>query len=290
MRVALWLAKTRFDMIFEHSDYRSYLRAELSERIARNSAYSLRALARQIDCAASTLSEILKGTKGLSESKAFSVAQKLGLPAAEAEYFTLLVSHDRAQTPDARDFCLQKMRALHPQNVAKDLGVDAFKLIADWYHLAVLELANLSEFTLTAESAAERLTISPLEARTALDRLERLELVHKNADGSYARAEGRNLVTSAEQNAALRRYHEQMLAKAAASLAAETPAQRFVGSETFAMDSALLPEAEKLAEKFFTDLVELARRSKRRDRVYHLGVQLFGLTRSLPRKRKGVSP
>lgn len=276
-------------MIFEHTHYRSYLRAELAQRIERNGAYSLRAFARQIDCAPSTLSEILKGRKGLSESKAFSVAMKLGLSAPEAEYFTLLVSHDRAQTADARDFCLQKMRALHPQNVAKDLGVDAFKLIADWYHLAVLELANLADFSLTVEAAARELEISLLEARTALDRLERLELVLKNADGSYGRAPGRNLVASAEKNAALRRYHEQMLAKAAASLSAESPARRFVGSETFAMDSALLPEAEKLAEKFFTDLVEIARRSKRRDRVYHLGVQLFGLSRLHVRKEKGNS-
>ncbi len=74
-------------MIFEHSEYRSFLKAELGDRIAKNSRYSLSAFAKQLGMAKSMLSEVLKGKKSLSIEAAGRVAAQLRLPEREGEYF-----------------------------------------------------------------------------------------------------------------------------------------------------------------------------------------------------------
>lgn len=265
-------------MIFDHQDYRAYLRSVLSERHGKNQAYSLRAMARQIGCAPSTLSQILKGARGISPHRALAVALKLGLESDEAEYFHLMVQHSRAANLDARAYCTEKMSRLNPKRTVRDLSADAFKMIADWHHLAILEMSFLHGFRLNPENVATRLSIPVLEARTAFDRLERLELLEPSTDGTWKRAPGRNLIASQAPSQALRSYHRQTMTKAIDSLETQTPKEKFVGSENLALDSRLLPEANKLTEKYFHDMLRLAESSVKCDEVYHLGVQMFRLT------------
>lgn len=246
-------------------------------------------MARQIGCAPSSLSDILKGTKGISQNKALSMALKLGLSSSEAEYFGVLVQYSRANTDETKDFCQQRMRMLNPKREVKDLSVDAFKVIADWYHLPILEMTGIKDFRLNATEISKKLAITSLEAQTALERLERLELLQKNGDGNWERPADRILVSATTPNDALRSYHKQMLEKAIVSLSAQTPDEKFVGSETLAFDTKALPQAKQLTEKYFDDLILLAAKSTQKDSVYHLGVQLFRLTALSPTKAQRSS-
>src|SRR4051812_14469315 len=109
-------------MIYEHTNYRSYLRSILAKRISANSAYSSRALARNLGLAASTLSEVLKGEKNLSPEKAMAVAHRLELSPGESDYFCLLVQYASAKRPDHRELLLAKIQKTNPQAGFNDLS------------------------------------------------------------------------------------------------------------------------------------------------------------------------
>src|SRR5262245_23280894 len=138
-------------MVQEHQNYRSYLRAVLAERIAQNPAYSLRAFARDLKVHPSQLSAIFKGKKGISLKSALRVAQRLSLAAAATEYFYLLVQYESAPSEEMKDIVMGKLRGMSNGAPVKDLSVDRFKLIADWYHLPILEMTEIMSFSLTAK-------------------------------------------------------------------------------------------------------------------------------------------
>lgn len=268
-------------MPMQFTCYRSYLRSVLASRVTGNPRYSLRAMARSFGMAPSLLSEVIgRGTKNLSLERADGVADKLGLIGAEKEYFLLLLQYETAKSPVRRRETLERMRALNPERNVADLSLDRFTAISEWYHVPILAMTDLHRADLSPPAIARKLGISPLEARAAMERLERLELVEKAADGRYRRRHASSLFESASAHEGLRRFHEQMLGRAGAALRTQSPSEKLVGTETFALDPEQLPEARRRTRRFLDEMVRLFDQGKKRSEVYHLGVQLFRITDS----------
>ncbi|MEN0058238.1 MAG: TIGR02147 family protein [Bdellovibrio sp.] len=266
-------------MLTKHTCYRNYLKDLLVERVQKNSSYSLRALARDLDVSPAMLSEVLKGHKTFSPATALKVSQRIGLTEFEQEYFLTLTQWDSAKTPEMKVALAKRLVTLNPSHAVKDLSLDLFRIIADWYHLPILEMTRVAGVEFTPRSLAKQLGISVIEAETALDRLLSLELIEKVAAKKYKKTSNRILATAKIPNSALREYHRQMLNKAIESLETQAPSEKLVGSETFALDPALLEEANAITEEYFNRMVRLSGQGKKRTHVYHLGVQFFKLTK-----------
>ena len=142
-------------------------------------------------------------------------------------------------------------------------------------------MRNVYKFDLTNESAAAALGISKTEAQYAIDRLIRLELLVINKKNKLHKASNILLSNSDIPNSALRKYHEQTLLKAIHSLTTQSPAEKFIGSETFAFDVADLSKASEIIEECFSKITALAGTKKNKKNVYHMGVQLFNLTKDI---------
>jgi uncharacterized protein (TIGR02147 family) len=265
-------------MIFAHSDYRSYLRGVLAERVSRNPLYSLRSMAKHFQVSPSLLSDVLRGRKGLSIKTSLKVARKLELDPRETEYLGLLVQHEKAETKVDREAVLQRIQAFRQNENKRDLSLDAFRMIADWYHIPILEMTGLDRFKFTPRAIAQRLGITEVEAHAAIERLERLELLEKKEGGGWKKTHFRGIFQSQAANSALKHLHRQMLERAITALETQTNQEKFVGSETFCIDIAQLPEARTRIESFFDEMVRLFGEGKRFSETYHLGVQLFKLT------------
>ena len=69
--------------------------------------------------------------------------------------------------------------------------------------------------------------------------------------------------------------------KAIHSLTTQSPAEKFIGSETFAFDVADLSKASEIIEECFSKITALAGTKKNKKNVYHMGVQLFNLTKDI---------
>jgi uncharacterized protein (TIGR02147 family) len=266
-------------MLMNQTDYRNFLKGVLVERSAKNSAYSLRALARDLQVAPSSLSEVLKGSKHFSANMALQVAQRLGLTEDEQEYFLLLVQMATAKSPAMKDALQRRLKIVNPKAEVRDLSLELFKVVAEWYHFPILEMSQLTKFDFTPKSIAKKLGISAVEAELAIQRLVELELLEKDRHGIYQKTDGHVLAESGVPNSALRSFHKQMLAKASESVETQTPKEKVVGSETFAIDPALLDEAKQITDEYFMRMVRLARKSKKKTEIYHLGVQFFKITK-----------
>jgi uncharacterized protein (TIGR02147 family) len=274
-------------MIFEHTSYRGYLRATLAERVGKNSKYSLRAMATQLGMAPSSLSQVIKGTKNLSLETALQVATRAGLKSKEIRYFCLLVQAENEKNPILKDSFIQQINQNRPGSREKirDLNVDQFKMISDWYHFPILELTKVADFEFNSKNIAKRLGISPVQAEAALERLERLMLLERGENGKYIEDTNRMVASSIAPNAALRSFHKQMLEKAIESLETQTHLEKVLGSETFAVDAEKINEAREIINDFFERMVKLCTESSKKSDVYHLGVQFFNLTQIKKNKK-----
>jgi uncharacterized protein (TIGR02147 family) len=266
-------------MVYDYKDYRSFLKNVLAERIVKNPKYSLRAMAKQIGMAPSSLSEVLAGKKNFSSEAALKVAQGLRFSAKERDYLSILVQLETVKSEKVRMDLLEKLATLHPDRTIHNLNLDLFKSISDWYHLAIQNMVDLHGFDFTSMNIAKSLGITKAQADAAIDRLERLELIEKNADGKYVRCLDNILVQSATPNEALRQYHRQMLAKAIDSIDTQSPKEKLIGSENMIFDSENLAKANDIIENCFSELIQLSKKSKKKNTLYHLGIQFFKLTK-----------
>ncbi len=267
-------------MILGHTNYRVFLKSVLAEKKRANPSYSMRAFAQQIGLGQSAVSQVLAGKKNLSLEMGNKIAGKLGLNDSESEYFRTLIQIETTKDQDLKRSLLARAQALNPQREVRELSVDFFTAIADWYHLAIKNMTLLKNFAFTPESIAKRLGISKLEAETAIERLLRLEQIEADPEkaGRYRKVANYTVTRSAVPNEALRRFHRQTLTKAIDSLETQTPKEKFIGSETFAVDKEQLPKAFEYAEEFLQKMASLAEEARAPTDVYHAGVQFFNLT------------
>lgn len=239
-----------------------------------------------LDIAPSYLSTVLKGGKNLSYETAATIAMKLQLSTEETEYFCLLVQMESTKNPEIRGALLERARSSNPDYPVNDLSIDHFKIISNWQHFAILVTTTLTGFEATPRQIALALGQPQAEIELALERLERLEMVEKDERGRYSKVQENPRVISQSPNESLRNYHRQTLQKAIESLEAQSPQEKVIGSETFAIEASQLEQFRALTDEFFDRALALAKKSKKKELVYHLGVQFFNLTPELKTKKK----
>ncbi len=263
-------------------DYRRWLMTGFSARRRRNSAYSLRAFARDLGTTATTLSEVLNRKRGLSDVLATRFAKGLGLSDSEATLFRALVKAEHARGRAERAQAQKEIVAWQEGGGAlvggeyREMTSDFFDVVADWQHFAALELFETKGFSGEATEVAARLNLSEVEARATLARLEKVGLLERVGE-RLRPSEDFTASTSGIPSEAIRRNHRQILGKALDALETQSVEERDFGQITLAIDPADLPKAKELLKKFRRELGETLGLGPQKSRVYCLAMQLFAL-------------
>jgi uncharacterized protein (TIGR02147 family) len=243
-------------------DYgRQILTEEFRNRRERNSAYSLRAFSRDLGIGVTSLSDFFADKRQLSKSSMKRVAEALRLSDQQRDFFL----SDRTK-PFTKKEAEQML-----------LEEDQFRLIADWYYLAVLNLARIKENKSDPLWIAKRLGISIDEAREALVRLQRM---------NFLKIEGKKLVRTTQTlattrdipSSAIRKHHAHGLRLAESSLLNDSVDLREFSSSTIAINPAKVKQAKEILLKTKLKLTELLRDANPTE-VYMLSFQLFPLTK-----------
>ncbi len=251
------------------NNFRLRLQSELAERCASNPQYSLRSFALHLGIDHSTLSQLLRGKRRLTEAAIQKLGSALKLGSDELESY--LADHRRWPVADPL------------VDEATRLTRDAAEMIADWYHYAILELTRLESFRADSSWVARVLGISTDEVNIALVRLCHLGLLSMEGDRWVDRSQG--LVVSMEDftQAAIDRLWSQVRELALASI--RDPARIHEHhSTTLAVDSKRLPEITEKIARFRSELLELLQHDRAHDDVYRLEINLFPITRTRPTK------
>ena len=241
---------------------KTLLMQELAKRQTRNSSYSLRAFARDLGLGSTTLSDVLADKRSLSKSNLEKVMGKLLVSPLERESLWSQYREGASKTEIDDRILMEE---------------DAFRLIADWHYLAILNLAKIADNRATPQWIAERLGISTQEAESALERLLRMELLKKNRNRLVRTA--KPITTSKDiPSAAIRKHHTQNLQLAEQSLHRDPVETRQFYSMTVAVNPEKLPLVKDIifkTRKKIGDLLEDGPLSE----VYTFSFQLFPITR-----------
>lgn len=251
-------------MLLNHESPKAFLAEELSRRIRSNPRYSQRAFAKQLGMSAGELSEVLRGQRALSLRSALKIAGSLGLNETESRHLIQIAQLERAGAKPT------------PAPDSRQLTLDLFRAVADWYCFAIVSLADCEGFSWKPSWIARRLGISETEARLALERLERIGLIERS-NGKLSVTKDYVLSPSGIPSEAIRAYHRQILERAIQALDSQPVAKREISGAGFAVDPKHLPSIKKDISEFLDRTV--AKYSKgRKLEVYQLEVALFQLT------------
>lgn len=238
------------------------------EKRKRNASFSLRAFAKQLGISSGNLSEILRGNRKISRKLVERIIERLAISPEEAgELIKIFPQKNEKQPKDSK-------------NIYSQISMDQYHAIADWYHFAILSLAETDNFKSDPKWIANRLGIKIQEANSSMERLLRLGLLIKDKKGGI-RPTGKKFSTSEDiSNISLRKSHYQNLELALSSLDKDEVTIRDFSSVTMAIDPAKLPEAKKRIRNFYRQLARHLEKSRKKQ-VYRFCGQLIPLTRGV---------
>jgi hypothetical protein len=242
-----------------------FLRQQLAnyftEMRSKNPAYSLRAMARSFRTSPAQLSQIIANKRPMTNKFILKVSEKLGLSPLEVK--SILEFH--SGVPAAK-------------TAFETIDDDNFKLVADWYHFAILSLSKVRDCEADPKWIAKRLGIDYFVAREAFHRLRKLGLI-EIANGKYRQISRPLHTTNDVPSNAIRKYHSQNLELAKVKLDEVDIEAREFSTITFAVNLKNLPTAKKMIRKFKTEIYELLETGKKEE-VYTMAIQLFPVSKN----------
>lgn len=252
--------------IMENNHSQLWLENILAEKIKKNPQFSLRAFARLVDVSPAVLSRILSGKRKLTFNLATRIADALVLGPIEREtLYSFFLNTAEEKTEEEKN--------------QKELSIDCFNAMKEWYHYGITQLLYLESFKEEPRWIAKMLSISEMEAKMAIDRLLRLEILDRDENGKLYRTAAHLSTTTDIASAGIRHFQKQILEKSIESLERDDLLERDITSITIAINEDRLSEAKLEIKKFRLKMAEFLGTGEK-TRVYNLGVHLIPLSKS----------
>lgn len=272
-------------MQLEGKDYRDLLRKELVRRQNANSHYSLRAFAKALNLNPTTLSLTLQNKRGLSEESLNKVCAALRLDPEESRWLRAMVLSIDGETSEIRLKHTQELDYIistkNQNSVESNLSVSAFRVVADWYHMAILELLLIDEYKAVPSTKyvswiSKKLCISNIQVRGSLEHLQNLELV-EFINGKPARTDGILLTGDQIPSSAIRSHHKQYVEKSLTALEEQSFEECDFSGLIVPTDPRKIPEAKRALQAFRKKMSKLLE-GEAPEQVYRLNLSLFRIT------------
>jgi transcriptional regulator with XRE-family HTH domain len=262
----------------EQFAFQKKLQDSLEASKRRNPAFSLRAFSRKLQISPAAVSEILNGKRRVSRDLASRLLDRLEL--TDTERSTILDLFPKKG----------KSSGLGQGKIKRteEIGLDQFKTISQWFHYGILALSETRNFQSDPAWIARRLRIRESDARSAVERLERLGFLRRQPDGSLQLSAPHFSTPDDVANSALREAHFKNLELATRSLEEDAVEDRDFSSVTMAISPEKIPVAKAMIRKFTEQLSEYLESTEKTE-VYKVCVQLFALT-DLNKKPKEPTP
>lgn len=249
------------------SDFREYLRCELSRRSKQNPQYSLRSFALSLGVSASGLSMILSGKTPVTLTFIEKASTKLKLGSDDIQRFQLQLLMQRTnQQVKTKEF--------------EVIDVNTFAVIKEWYHYAILNLMRTKGFQPKASWIAKRLGITLPDVQTAIENLQAVGLL-KIQNGKWIDSSSKftSHTNNKKFSEAARQNQVALFTKAKESIENDDFVKRNHTGTTIAISLSDLEAAKEMITKFRKEFMNRFDQETDADEVYHLGVGLFPLSK-----------
>jgi uncharacterized protein (TIGR02147 family) len=267
--------------VFDYNDPIEFLSASLQASQKQNPRFSMRAWAGQLGLPhVAMLSMVLGRKRKLLPTLSSRVSQHYlatgRFDETQARYFDMLVLFSNARNEEEKIFYQKILSSLRPDRQFSTLSLDHFRVVSDWYHLAIVEMTQLSDFKSDLRWISLRLggSVNEGQVQEAIDRLIRVGLLERMSEGGLRKATSHYATSSDIPSRAIRSFHRQMIQKALEALESQSVAERDITAHIVTISRSKLPEAKEMIRDFRRKLAEFLE-TPGGDAVYQLNVQLF---------------
>ncbi len=228
------------------------------------------------------LKDIIDGKRNLGPRSIQRICAGFDFNKGETEYFENLVLMNQAGTHEEKDRHYRRLgRAPRYQMLHRD-DRRLYRFYSRWYYPVIRELVTAVDFRDDPAWIAERITpsITPAEAKRAMDVLEQTGQIRHGANGKWEQAAPVMTTGRQIESLAVAKYHKAMISLAGKALGNVSHEQRNISSLTMAVSpetyNAIVREVLAAQQR----IIELVSKEDRARDVYQLNFQLFPLTRA----------
>ena len=272
--------------VLEYTSYRVYIRDYYTERKER-SGFTWRDFAKAAGYSSPVfLKLVCDGKANLSEAGIERVASAMGLVGVDLQYFRQLVAFNQEKSSSTKKKIYAEMRSLANENAFALVGEDQYDYYGSWLNPVLREMAPRLNGATPAQMAGELVFDSDTaNVKSSLKLLEKNGFLEKDEQGHYTQTK-RSITTGNIDvtSLAIREMHRQMGELGVQSLDQVPVKERDVSGLTIGI-------SEEAYEKIIKEIAEFRRRvssivleDSGEERVYRLNVQLFPLTKTLPKE------
>ncbi len=253
--------KTRFMVdVFKFQDAREYLHAVFAEKKKANNEYSLSLWAKELGYDnPSTLSSVLRNVRPIGQKLRASIKQRYNLDLKQQLYFDLIANYCDTADEQQKSFFFEMIQTTNKNVALHFVDNDRFKTIADWWHIAIVELLKLSntDGTVKELSSALRPFVSKEQVEKALFRLKRLGVVAQVGRNFHLKTD-HLVIGDKGRSEAVQAFHEGLLKISQEKLKADSVEDRDFRATFLPIKLKDLEKAKKLAAEFHQKMYELA--------------------------------
>lgn len=272
--------------VFGYRDYRAYLRDVYTTRKNSEYGFSYRAFARKAGLSAPNyLKLVAEGERNLTAEMAGRFAAALGLGGEGASYFCDLVAFNQAASATERERCYQRLQGYRRYKNTFRLDSAHAAYHAEWYIPAIRELAACRGFEPDPKWIARALrpSISTRQAAQALEVLERLGLLVRDAEGQLSQNEP--LLSTGDDRPLghhIATFHRAMMTRASEALDTVPREEREIAALTLGVNAEQLAHIKRRLYELRQELLQASVPDAQHlpDRVVQINFQMFPLSRA----------
>ncbi|HNY31292.1 MAG TPA: TIGR02147 family protein [Fibrobacteria bacterium] len=265
--------------IFQHTDYRTFLREWFEESKKTQSFLSYRYLGQKVGVDPGYLVKVFQGARHLSEDSIPAIQKVVGMDSRQAAYFYELVLFTKARGERAIRERFQKLMALRDLQI-HDLAREQYRFWLSWKHTAVRLLLALEDFRDDWARLAERLTpaVSVQDVRESVLLLEELGMIRKREEDGVWELKDDFISTGDKwKDLAAREFQRQALQLGLESLERHKKEDRAISTLSLTIPHAELPALKEISRQFRSQVMRWASAQVDPDSVYQLNLQIFPL-------------
>jgi uncharacterized protein (TIGR02147 family) len=267
-------------LIFEYKKFSEYFSAYLDLQNSIKKTFSYRQFCSRANIkSASMLTWLASGKRIPTPDLLERLNEVIGWKPNEYAYVHAMVNAEKAASLSEKEFFLNKMKSLYPQESSTIIEEQNVEMFKTWYTIAILEMTNLKDFSKDPTWISQKMNgkVTPSEVEASLKLLKDIGYLVEDKNGSLNMPQ-RNLRTKENiPMEVVRLWQVEMMRLAQQAVLIQEPGQRFFSGATLPFDSSKIKEAQDLLVEFRERFINLMS-SGNPDQVYHFGMQFFRLT------------
>jgi len=275
--MALKDSKQIVEAIFKYDDYRIFLREYFDAKKLEKSTFSQRYFAKKAGFNAHNFCTlVLLGKRNLSIESIQKIIKGIGLKGKAATYFENLVYLNQASELQDKEFYFRRLKQTGKNTNFYQLHKDQFFFYEKWYYPIIRELATMKNWNnaFTALAKTVRPPISALEAKEAVELLEKTGMIRKEVGGAYSLTN--EFVTSEHvPDFIKKKARRDVLLKGIETIDAVAPHEKYAAYATVALSKELYKEVRGILDDVRHRILSLVAEDGPADEVYELVFQVF---------------